>query len=105
MPLAWPLEASQIQSVTKSAVHWSDCLLEMLCYLLRISPVDKLSAAERTSLHSQPLEIVAVLLLWKVALHGTEQTVVPRLSGNIQNPGRIGFVPGRTGCAKHLKIL
>lgn len=95
MPLAWPLGMSQIQSAVK-VQYCSDCLLGMLCYLLGMSPVDKLGTTEWTSLHSQPLQIWAVLLLCKVALHGAEQphTGVPRVSGNTQNPGRIDLCLG-----------
>ena len=47
----------------------------MLCYMLKMSLVDKLSATEWTSLHNQNTqEILAILLLWKVAFYGSEQT-------------------------------
>lgn len=46
----------------------------MLCCMLEMSCVDKLSAAEWTSLHNQNTpEILAVLLLWKEALYGSKQ--------------------------------
>lgn len=39
-----------------------------------MSPVGKLSAMEWTSLHNQNTQgILAILLLWKVALYGHEQ--------------------------------
>lgn len=46
----------------------------MLCYMLKTRPVDKLSATERTSLHNRyTQEVLAMLLLWKVVLYGSEQ--------------------------------
>lgn len=42
--------------------------------MLKTRPVGKLSATERTSLHNRNTqEVLAMLLLWKVVLYGSEQ--------------------------------